>query len=329
MMNQFSSSVSLNAADATFWQALYGPLPELGEVRVSHALHTLVQTDRSWRQWRLELPGHPQVAWTLHLAWPAAPEAPEARQVLLSPDGCWPHVLDRAAIDAVLGEGLALAWFNRCEIAPDVEGSRSGPLQGLAPADSGALAMWAWGLQRSAQALRGLLQDRLAGLAVIGHSRGGKAALLAAALDPRIDAVVSHNSGTGGASCLGVAGAGSESLAELAQRFAHWLAPGAQSAHVQAQLIEAEVPAQLWARIAPRGLLVQQAQDDAWANPAGTRALLARLAPHWSAAPERLVLRERAGGHAMTAADWQAAACLVRQALTRANAHHASSPERA
>jgi len=137
------------------------------------------------------------------------------------------------------------------------------------------------------------------------------------------------NSGTGGASCQGVAGAGSESLAELAQRFAHWLAPGAQSAHVQAQLIEAEVPAQLWARIAPRGLLVQQAQDDAWANPAGTRALLARLAPHWSAAPERLVLRERAGGHAMTAADWQAAACLVRQALTRADVHHASNPERA
>lgn len=68
------------------------------------------------------------------------------------------------------------------------------------PHDWGAAAMWAWGLQR---AVDYLVTDRDVDggrIAVTGHSRLGKAALVAAAFDERIGLVIPHQAGTGGSS---------------------------------------------------------------------------------------------------------------------------------
>lgn len=147
--------------------------------------------------------------------------------VLLHGDGCW-HYASDDVIAAVLGRGLVFAQFNRVDIAPDPPT----PSDSLAP--HAALASWAWAYHRAIDALlhiSQLAQSPAFGrinpqqIAVVGHSRGGKAALLAGATDARIALTSANNSGAGGAGCWRWLGPGTESLADITQAFPHWFAP--------------------------------------------------------------------------------------------------------
>jgi pimeloyl-ACP methyl ester carboxylesterase len=182
------------------------------------------------------------------------------------------------------------------------------------------LSIWAWGLSLTAQALRERIQN--AKIGVIGHSRGGKAALLCGALDPRIDAVIANNSGAGGAASMAMLGDGAESLQQLVQAYPHWFNQQAGQAKVQNRILDIEC-CSLWSRIAPRPLLVLQAEDDMWANPSGTRETLRALSQRWksSAASDALALIERQGGHAMQDSDWHQAAKFMRHAKFRESQH--------
>lgn len=252
------------------------------------------------------------------------PEAP----ILLSPDGCWPHVVNEAAINATTEAGLALAWFNRIELAHDAPSSqRCGPVFKRWPElHFGALSVWAWGLHRSADALHLIRNKQLSHIGLVGHSRGGKSALLAGAADRRICATISHNSGTGGAASLQRVQHGSESLPALAASYPHWLGPHASEPSVQHQ-IETIDSLPLLRAIAPRGLCLLQASDDIWANPAGTLHNAELLRPVWVAhnASSNLQWFERSGGHAMTAVDWQRAATFMQQ-VVREPARAQTSP---
>jgi dienelactone hydrolase len=86
----------------------------------------------------------------------------------------------------------------------------------------GAVAAWAWGYSRVLEALEQEPGVDPARTAVWGHSRNGKAALLAAAFDPRIDLVIAHQSGRGGAALS--RSARGESVAEITAAFPHWFA---------------------------------------------------------------------------------------------------------
>lgn len=290
-------------------ERLYGPLPPRPGHLAVRVTHQLMQPTHELSQWQLS--AAPGLHWTLRLAWPLNQDS---APLLLSPDGCWPQVIHTGSLHAVLQEGVALAWFDRVELAFDSpEGGREGPVHAHWPERPwSAVAVWAWGLIQTARALRERLGPRLPGIGLVGHSRGGKAALVAGALDAQIEAVVSHNSGTGGASSLQQIPEGAETLAALAQRFPHWLAPEAARPEVQQALVEADAPFHWLRAIAPRGLCLLQAQDDAWANPAGTERMLQRLQAAWTEQPERLQGHTRSGGHAMTLQDWQRAAAFVR-----------------
>ncbi|MEY4662431.1 MAG: hypothetical protein RLZZ239_904 [Pseudomonadota bacterium] len=292
--------------------ALFGPLPPQDDPCQVVLAHHWQGAQHRVSVWQVSV-GQP--AWVSWLLYRAEPLGPQSEITLLSPDGCWPQVVNEAAIQAVLAQGVALAWFDRVGLAWDgPDAQRGGPVHQHWPeVPWSATAVWAWGMGYSITALEQALQAPKIG--VIGHSRGGKAAMAAALWDSRIQALVSHNSGTGGVSRLQPAQPGAESLADLAERFPHWLSPLAQNPQHQALCEQNNWPADGLHALAPRGLCILQAEDDLWANPAGSRATFEHLQPAWQAAPERLRWHSRSGGHAMTALDWQRAALFLKQVL--------------
>jgi hypothetical protein len=99
---------------------------------------------------------------------------------------------------------------------------------------------------------------------IMGHSRHGKAALLAAIWDPRIEAVIAHQSGFAGAS-LSRSGTG-ERLERMAETYPHWLAPGAQKYGDNPELLPFDQHLVL-ALIAPRRVFLGNARRDVWSDP--------------------------------------------------------------
>lgn len=309
-----SSSLAHPAPNLARLQSLFGRFVPHDGVVQTHLVHRLLQADRELQVWRVQVGEPAWITWRLTVVWPrgAAP-----CPVLLSPDGCWPHVVGQEAATVVLPTPCALAWFDRTELAFDNgSGHREGPVFGHWPdLDSGCLAVWAWGLQCCTDALLHISDRRMAGIALMGHSRGGKAALLAAALDPRVAAVVSHNSGAAGAASLQAVAPEAESLHQLAQGFPEWLGPDMQHAPLREAMAAIDAPRRLLEHIAPRGLCLLQAQDDLWADPAGTRRMAELLRPHWQGHAHQLQWHARAGGHAITPADWRRAADFVRDVI--------------
>jgi len=144
-------------------------------------------------------------------------------------------------------------------------------------------------------------------IAITGHSRGGKAVLLAGATDERIALTCANNSGAGGAGCFRWQGPACETLADLLRSFPYWFGPDMQAFANR----EAELPFDqhfLKALIAPRGLLTTEALGDLWANPTGTwqTHLAAREVYRLLGAEERIGIWYRDGGHDHGLADWRA-----------------------
>ncbi len=245
------------------------------------------------------------VSFILNLLMPAG-EGPFP--VVLNGDACWRYVTDAVAAE-ILRRGYLLAQFNRVELAPDL--NRPDRVAGLYRAYPdgvfGALAAWAWGYHRCLDVLGNLPFVQAARVAVTGHSRGGKAALLAGATDERIALTCANNSGAGGAGCFRWQGNGSETLADLIRVFPYWFGPGLKD-YVDR---EEELPFDqhfLKSLMAPRALLTTEALGDLWANPEGTRQthLAAREVYRFLGAEDRLGIWFREGGHAHSEADWKA-----------------------
>jgi dienelactone hydrolase len=241
------------------------------------------------------------------------PDAPAPVPAVAYGDGCWWH-LDGATLARFAARGVALAVFDRTEVAPDAgraEGGgppaeRRGGLFDLVPGASfGALSAWAWAFQRVVDLLRERPEIDPERVAVTGFSRGGKAALLAGATDDRIALVHAHASGAGGAAPFRVLGEGAETL-DVARAFPTWFGPRLR-AHLGR---ERELPFDqhaLLAAVAPRALLLTCGVEDRWANPAGVVAAVraAGEAYRLLGAPDALRVALREGGHAHVPADWQ------------------------
>lgn len=129
-----------------------------------------------------------------------------------------------------------------------------------------AIGAWSFGIARCVDYLTTDSAVDHAHIAVIGHSRLGKAAVWAGANDPRIGMVISNDSGNTGASLS--RGNHGETVYTITSAFPHWFC----SEYAKYGKNENALPVDqnlLLASIAPRKLYVASAEDDLWADPQG------------------------------------------------------------
>ena len=117
-------------------------------------------------------------------------------------------------LDEIISQGFGFATFHESDLAPDnnrLANTKIKHFYNFAPYSGengwGNIAVWAWGLRTVAHSLKENSLTQHAKLVTIGHSRRGKAALLAAAFDENINMAVPHQSGT-----LGLASARNDAL---------------------------------------------------------------------------------------------------------------------
>lgn len=228
--------------------------------------------------------------------------------VILNGDGCWRTLTDEILL-AIMRRGFISAQFSRVEVVPDISlPKRDTGLYKTFPGSSfGALAAWAWGYHRCIDFLTTLDVVDAKAIAVTGHSRGGKAALLAGATDERVALTAPNGSGCGGAGCYRWQGGKSETMQIIRGPFEYWFGPDLW------QWIgrEQEMPFDqhfLKAAIAPRAMLSTEGLGDLWANPEGTwqTHLAAREAFHFLGVEDNIGIHFREGGHEHGMADWTA-----------------------
>ena len=181
-------------------------------------------------------------------------------------------------LQRILDEGFALATFLYTDVTPDKPNTTLAYQEGLLPCyyqpgqteplpdEWGAVAAWAWAASRAMDYLASdsLIDSRR--VAIIGHSRLGKAALWAGACDQRFAMVYSIQSGCLGAAlsrrCFG------ETIASVNTVLPYWFNGSFKqySDHEQQMPFDQH---ELIALIAPRPVYISSATDDWWSDPQG------------------------------------------------------------
>jgi hypothetical protein len=230
-------------------------------------------------------------------------------------------------VEKILARGYGFATFCYQDIEPDFQGGyvhgirplffRSGQNE-PAPDDWGAIGAWAFGLSRAMDYLEKDKDVNPKRIAIMGHSRLGKTALWAGAMDSRFAMVISSCSGEGGAS-LARRHYG-ETITNLVESFPYWFSANFQryAGHVDQLPVDAH---ELIALIAPRPVYVTGAEEDRWADPKGEflacvaagpvyRLLGAQdlgtneMPPFNQPIMHTLAFHIRTGKHAVTGFDW-------------------------
>ena len=281
---------------------VYGPLPPKPMRTRAQLLHRIESAPLGGAihsHWRILCAPAPQHPFTLSLL---RPPGRSRSPVILSGDACWRYASDQA-VHEILRRGYAFAQFNRVEIAPDPPDLRARPRS----LGYGAIAAWAWAYIRCVDVLQNMEGIDAQAIAVTGHSRGGKAALLAGALDGRIALTHANNSGTGGSGSYRLIDKGGETLAQLVGAYPHWM--GRDLAAYAGR--ETELPFDqhlIKAMIAPRALLTTDSRGDLWANPSGCRRTFEAAQEVYGllGAKTRCAIVMRQGAHPMLMQDWSA-----------------------
>ena len=132
------------------------------------------------------------------------------------------------------------------------------------PHAPGKIAMWAWCAMRVMDHVMTLPEIDKDNVAVIGHSRLGKTALVAGAFDERFKYVISNDSGCSGAALT--RGKCGETVEVITRVFPFWFCP--YYVENQASFLEEGYDQHfLIALSAPRVVMIGSAKEDLWADP--------------------------------------------------------------
>ena len=229
-------------------------------------------------------------------------------------------------VEMAIDSGYAMATFHVSDLAPDDKGSfvngvlRLYPEQLMAANGMRAIGAWAWGARRVMDYFQYDEDIDARKVAIVGHSRGGKAALWTSAQDQRFAICISNNSGNTGAA-LSRRRFG-ETVAVINHAFPHWFTPNYKQYNDKEQALPVDQH-MLIALTAPRPLYATSASEDLWADPKGTFLALKHAASVYALYGYRVTLpaqmpgvntplihpplgyHVRQGIHNLTSYDWQ------------------------
>ncbi len=231
------------------------------------------------------------------------------------------------AIEQSIDRGYAIATCYTGDIDPDQPDFTDGVHPHFlkegqkqpGPHEWGSIAAWAWGLHRAVDYLVSSPEIDAKRIAVVGHSRLGKTALLAGALDERIALVIPHQAGCGGtAPSRHKVG---ETVKQINDRFPHWFCDEFTKFNDAVDKLPFDQHC-LVAVCAPRPVLITNAVEDSWADPEGQFQMLVAASPVYrllglggiemteypppgKLLNTRLGYHLREGKHSMTTGDWK------------------------
>ncbi len=171
--------------------------------------------------------------------------------------------------EEITDRGFALFSFCYTDISSDDNNFSSELTKQLVPtrrkkSASGKIALWAWAAMRVMDYVETLACIDKENVAVIGHSRLGKAAMLAGGFDERFKYIISNDSGSGGAAIS--RGKIGESFDDMARTFPFWFCPKWLENTISARPHNFDQNF-LAALSVPRHLMIGSATEDFWADP--------------------------------------------------------------
>ena len=185
---------------------------------------------------------------------------------------------------------------------------------------AGTIAAWAWGMSRIVDHLLARDDVDKKRIIAVGHSRLGKTALLAGAMDERIALAIPHQAGCGGtAPSRTTVG---EKVKDINKNFPHWFNAAFKEFDAEPERLPFDQHG-LAALMAPRPVLFSNAVKDTWAYPDGQFEMLRAADPVYGllgvkglASKDKPAIGKlsagklgywiREGTHEMNAEDWKA-----------------------
>jgi hypothetical protein len=179
------------------------------------------------------------------------------------------------ALEQSIDRGYAVATYYCGDVELDKTNAEGGVREMIhaprAPDDWGTIAAWAWGMQRVMDYVardRDIDRKRIA---LVGHSRFGKATILAGAFDDRVALTIPLQAGCGGTAPS--RGKVRESVKQINTRFPNWFCGVFKEFNDQPQRLPFDQNC-LIALCAPRPVLIGAATEDKFTYPGGAFKML-------------------------------------------------------